>query len=111
MIYLIILAVAASIAIGRLWLIQRRSRSHLQTVKGFQTGLRRLSEPNEVLTPTPERPTRRRKAPPQHGGRHRKPNTAHGRITAQSKSLDPERRAAAKERIAARRAARQRAYG
>jgi hypothetical protein len=111
MIYLIILAVAASIAIGRLWLVQRRSRSHLQTVEGFQTGLRRLSEPNEVVVARRERPTRRRKAPPPQGRRHRKPRAGHGRVTAQSKSLDPERRAAAKERIAARRAARQRAYG
>ena len=43
MIYLVILVLAASVSIGRLWMMQRRQRSHLQTVDGFRSSLQRLS--------------------------------------------------------------------
>ncbi len=102
MVYLVILVLAASVSIGRLWMLQHRQKSHLQTVDGFRAGWQALSEP--ANPPVIERrPTRgaphrievaRRKATPRAA--HRRPE-----------KLDPARRAAAKRRIAARRAARQ----
>lgn len=89
MVYLVILVLAASVAIGRLWLMQRRQRSHLQTVEGFRSGLERLAEPSTPV-PGPRRTTGRVAAP-----------TSNGRTL----ELDPARRAAAKKRIEARRRA------
>jgi hypothetical protein len=105
MIYLVILVLAASVSIGRLWMMQRRQRSHLQTVDGFRSSLQRLSEP-ATLDPVRVRPAggpqaavRRNPAP----RRIATPRMAHRR----PEKLDPARRAAAKRRIEARRAARQ----
>ena len=105
MIYLVILVLAASVSIFRLWMLQRRQRSHLQTVDGFRSSLQRLSEP---ATPAPARArpasgrqrSVRRDPPPR---RIATPRMAHRR----PEKLDPARRAAAKRRIEARRAARQ----
>ncbi len=113
MIYLVILVLAASLSIGRLWMLQRRQRSHLQTVDGFRSSLQRLSEPANP-TPAPARtPVRRRTearvaAPRRNASPRRKatPRSAHRR----PEKLDPARRAAAKRRIEARRAARQAAF-
>lgn len=104
MIYLVILVLAASMAIGRLWMVQRRQRSHLQTVDGFRESLERLSEPSK-LSPPLARPTSRPPAARTGGAARRKaaPRLAHRR----SEKLDPARRAAAKRRIEARRAAQQ----
>ena len=105
MIYLVILVLAASVSIGRLWMVQRRQRAHLQTVDGFRSSLQRLSEPAS-LAPVRVRPAdgpqvavRRDPAP----RRLATPRMAHRR----PEKLDPARRAAAKRRIEARRAARQ----
>lgn len=92
MIYLVVLVLAASLAIGRLWLLQRRQRSHLQSVEGFRSGL-------DVLAPIAHphrRPSRRSAATSETSAR-----TTNGR----PQELDPARRAAAKERIKARRKA------
>jgi hypothetical protein len=103
MIYLVILVVAASLSIGRLWMLQHRQKSHLQTVDGFRAGWQALSEPANP-PPVPTRGPRRR-APQRAAAPRRKatPRAAHRR----PEQLDPARRAAAKRRIAARRAARQ----
>jgi hypothetical protein len=103
MIYLVILVVAASLSIGRLWMLQHRQKSHLQTVDGFRAGWQALSEPANPA-PVPARGPRRR-APNRTAAPRRKatPRAAHRR----PEQLDPARRAAAKRRIAARRAARQ----
>ncbi|MGH2751296.1 MAG: hypothetical protein ACRDK3_10585 [Actinomycetota bacterium] len=101
MIYLVILVLAASVSIGRLWMLQRRQRSHLQTVDGFRAGWQALSEP---VNPAPERaPARRRPRRSEVPRRKATPRAVHRRTEA----LDPARRAAAKRRIQARRAARQ----
>ena len=104
MIYLVILVLAASVSIGRLWILQRRGRSHLQTVDGFRTSLQRLSEPAQPAS----EPMRARARPRSLGGsasRRRVPPPQRDRPT----ELDPARRAAAKKRIKARRATRRRA--
>jgi hypothetical protein len=102
MIYLVILVVAASLSIGRLWMLQHRQKSHLQTVDGFRAGWQALSEPaNPPLAP--ERSSRHRGPHRQETPRRKAtPRAAHRR----PEKLDPARRAAAKKRIAARRAAR-----
>jgi hypothetical protein len=103
MIYLVILVVAASLSIGRLWMLQHRQKSHLQTVDGFRAGWQALSEPANPA-PAPARGSGRR-TPNRTAAPRRKatPRAAHRR----PEQLDPARRAAAKRRRAARRAARQ----
>lgn len=107
MIYLVILVFAASLSIGRLWMLQRRQRSHLQTVDGFRSSLQRLSEPANP-TPAPALTPERRRTSGRVSAPRRKatPRSAHRR----PEKLDPARRAAAKRRIEARRAARQTAF-
>jgi hypothetical protein len=105
MIYLVILVLAASASIGRLWLLQRRERSHLQTVEGFREGWERLSEPTN---PTPVVPREGRYVAIDSSGvplRKATPRTPHRR----PERMDPKRRAEAKRRLEARRAAMQRA--
>lgn len=105
MIYLVILVLAASVSIGRLWMVQRRQRAHLQTVDGFRSSLQRLSEPASLApvrvraTDGPRVAVRSDSAP----RRLATPRMAHRR----PEKFDPARRAAAKRRIEARRAARQ----
>ena len=105
MIYLVILVLAASVSIGRLWMMQRRQRAHLQTVDGFRSSLQRLSEPATLAPIRPRQPARRKMAVPRDPAPRRiaTPRMAHRR----PEKLDPARRAAAKRRIEARRAARQ----
>ena len=105
MIYLVILVLAASVSIGRLWMMQHRQRSHLQTVDGFRSSLQRLSEPATLATVRAQPPTRRKVGVRRDPAPRRiaMPRMAHRR----PEKLDPARRAAAKRRIEARRAARQ----
>jgi hypothetical protein len=103
MIYLIILVLAASISIGRLWMLQHRQKSHLQTVDGFRAGWEALSEPANPAPAPERRPARRTPQRADVARRKATPRAAHRR----PERLDPARRAAAKRRIAARRAARQ----
>ena len=92
MFYLALFIVVAAAGIGRLWWHQGRQRSHLSTVDGFRTSLERLSD----QAPATRAPTSRA---PSQGPRR----------PAQRQTLDPERRAAAKRRIQARRKALRRA--
>jgi len=105
MIYLVILVLAASVSIGRLSMMQRRQRSHLQTVDGFRSSLQRLSEPATLAPIRAQQPARRKMAVRRDPVPRRiaTPRMAHRR----PEKLDPARRAAAKRRIEARRAARQ----
>ena len=105
MIYLVILVLAASVSIGRLWMMQRRQRSHLQTVDGFRSSLQRLSEPATLAPVRALQPARRKMVVRRDPAPRRiaTPRMAHRR----PEKLDPARRAAAKRRIEARRAARQ----
>ena len=103
MIYLVILVLAASLSIGRLWMLQRRQRSHLQTVDGFRAGWQALSEPANPEPAPQRRPAGQASQRVEVPRRKATPRAAHRR----PEKLDPARRAAAKKRIAARRAARQ----
>jgi len=103
MVYLVILVLAASVSIGRLWMLQHRQKSHLQTVDGFRAGWQALSEPANPAPVVERRPTRRAPQRIEVSRRKATPRAAHRR----PERIDPARRAAAKRRIAARRAARQ----
>ncbi|MFN2526263.1 MAG: hypothetical protein ABR505_08365 [Actinomycetota bacterium] len=94
MAYLVIIFLAAVAGIAVLWSQQRRDRAHLETVDGFKSSLELLSIQTNVQ---PER-TR--------GVAARRISTAPGR---RPPPLDPERRAAAKRRLEARRRSRSRA--
>ncbi|MDQ3878279.1 MAG: hypothetical protein M3290_08035 [Actinomycetota bacterium] len=85
MVYLLLLAALAAGAIGRLWLMQRRQRSHLESVDGFKESLQRLS------------------TSPGFNGRPRVVQSRVRRGPVNRPTLDPERRAAAKRRLEARR--------
>jgi hypothetical protein len=93
------MAVVAGAGIMRLWLLQRRQRSHLETVDGFRTSLERISEQTRA------RPVGVRRAGPNRpSGAPRRPRPA-----PRGGAIDPARRAAAKRRIEARRRAHARA--
>ncbi|MDP9224797.1 MAG: hypothetical protein M3P18_13290 [Actinomycetota bacterium] len=121
MVYLIIMILVAAAGLGRLWLIQRRQASHLTTVEGFRASLERLSEPaptppshapadrssdapspsSDALVPSSDAPAEPPSSdPPGEGARRTPLGTA-----ASSRTLDPERRAAAKRRLEERRRA------
>lgn len=87
MTYLIFLVLLASAGIIRLWISQRRAQAHLSSVSNFQASLERISTD----------PPRIARAHPNHSIR---PPSRRGHAP-----LDPERRAAAKRRIQARRRA------
>lgn len=96
MTYLIILFLLAGAGILRLWLQQRRERSHKDSVDGFRAGLQAIS------TPTPQRSLR-----PANTSRAARPSVrpTSATKTGSSLSLDPARREAAKRRLEARRRA------
>lgn len=98
MAYLILLLLLGAGGITRLMLAQRRRQSELQTVEGFRSSLEAISGPvNLESSPTMNRFDKRRAR-------------ATG-VTGHSSALEPERRAAAKARIEARRAARRTSLG
>lgn len=105
MIYLVIIVLIAAAAITRLWLQQRRERQSLSTVDSFWDGLEKISMPVESwadLEPeTPAVTAAEKPAPPP---RKRRPATSRARS-----EIDPERRAAAKARLEARRRSSRRA--
>ncbi|MGH2754829.1 MAG: hypothetical protein ACRDLB_10385 [Actinomycetota bacterium] len=114
MVYLVIMFIVAAAGITRLWLQQRKERAHLETVDGFRESL-------ESISATP--PRRPRVARADGSGRPARPERASAGAPApmrhappptrtavpRYKPLDPERRAAAKRRLEARRKARARA--
>ncbi|HEX3325893.1 MAG TPA: hypothetical protein VHV50_02750 [Actinomycetota bacterium] len=94
MVYLVIIVVIAGAGIGRLWWIQRRHATSLQTVDGFRSSLERLSAQQGL---SPDEPVA---APPTVR------SSALGDEPMSDpylEPLDPARRAAAKRRLEARR--------
>jgi hypothetical protein len=92
-VYLVIIVVIAGAGIGRLWWIQRRHATSLQTVDGFRSSLERLSAQQGLSPDGPvSSPTVKSSAP-------------QGEATSDPylEPLDPARRAAAKRRLEARR--------
>lgn len=91
MIYLVLVVVVAALGIARLWLQQRRQQARLFSVTEFRTGMEKISGP----------------PPPRTMQRDRRPTTlARTSPRRAPQPLDPQRRAAAKKRIQARRSAR-----
>ena len=84
MVYVIILVLVATAAITKLWLGQRRQRATLESVEGFRESLERIATG---------------------------PGLGYARATRRTgprgpRTLDPERREAARRRLEARRAGR-----
>ena len=93
MVYLVVIVAIAGAGIGRLWWIQRRHATSLQTVDGFRSSLERLSAQQGLSPDEPvASPTVRSSAP-------RDESAADPYL----EPLDPARRAAAKRRLEARR--------
>ena len=104
--FFIVVAFAAA-GILKLWIQQRREKGNVSSIDGFRTSLEKLSTPEPadgIWSPDPIAEGRRVDIP-RMGAR-----TGPARPESQSSPLTPERRAAAKRRIAdRRRAARSRA--
>lgn len=84
MVYVVILILVAAAGIAKLYLTQRRQRATLETVEGFRASLERIATD---------------------------PGLGYARATRRSgsrrpRTLDPDRREAARRRLEARRAAR-----
>lgn len=110
MIYLVIIVLVAAAGIARLWLLQRRQRQNLSTVDAFWDGLEKISTPTagwNGLDPEDAAPTSR----PVSGGPLESAPISGGPLESaprrparrSSRELDPDRRAAAKARLQARR--------
>jgi hypothetical protein len=107
-VYLIIMVVVAGVGIGRLWLMQRKHATTLQTVDGFRSSLERLSDqpvapPRQSSTsqPSAASPPRSRSLRQSYAPAEFEPDDPS--LAAYRQPLDPERRAAAKRRLEARR--------
>jgi hypothetical protein len=87
--YLVIIVVIAGAGIGRLWWIQRRHTTSLQTVDGFRSSLERLSA--------------QQGGPTDHAAARPSAGPDDPVSDPYLEPLDPERRAAAKRRLEARR--------
>ena len=98
MTYLAIMFLLAGAGILRLWLQQRRERSHIDSVDGFRAGLEAISAPASHVVSRPARSARPKSHRPSET---RRPTTADTTTLA----LDPARREAAKRRLEARRRA------
>ena len=96
MTYLAIMFLLAGAGILRLWIAQRRERSHIDTVDGFKAGLEAISAPTSHVVQRPANTPRRseRPMPVNRPTRTASPSTL---------TLDPARREAAKRRLEARR--------
>ncbi len=92
MTYLILLLLLGAAGMTRLMIAHRKKQNELQSVEGFRTGLEAISQGTPLRTPTsaPVGPRRSR--------------TVSGR--RDTKGLDAERRAAARQRIQERRSMR-----
>lgn len=102
MFYLAIMIVVAAAGILRLWLYQRKERTRLTSVDEFKSSLERISAGTGALTPV--RPTKRvRMINEARVVVDSRPSSNVGH--AHPAPLDPNRRAAAKRRIEARRRA------
>lgn len=112
LIYLVIMFLVAGTGLATLWVQQRRTKAHLESVDGFRSSLEALSTAPVVRARRRRPPAAQRNAAPR-----RVASTSPGRRGAPShrtsrNALDPERRAAARKRIEARRraAARSRSF-
>ena len=99
--FFIVVAVAAA-GILKLWIQQRRERGNVSSIEGFRSSLERLSPPEaaEGIWSSEPAPEERRVDIPRVASR-----TGSDRPEGQLSPLTPERRAAAKRRIADRRRA------
>ena len=97
MIYLVIMFLVAGTGLASLWVQQRRTRAHLETVDGFRSSLEALSTAPVVRRrrrpPTATRGTAPRRTAATSPGRRGAPSHRTSRH-----SLDPQRRAAARSR-------------
>jgi len=100
--YLIIMAVVAAIGVVRLYLQHRRENVSVHEVDGFLDTLEAIAAP--TAAPARPVPSRGRRPKPRHPGPAAGPRSF-------ATELDPERRAAARRRIEARRASRNRLAG
>jgi hypothetical protein len=103
--------IVAAAGITRLWIQQRRERAHLETVDGFRESLESIQP---VFAPAPRserkaRPARPEAAPASPAPTVRRATRPIRTAVPRYKPLEPERRAAAKRRLEARRKARARA--
>lgn len=114
MTYLVIMFLLAGAGIFRLWLMQRRERSHLDSVDGFKAGLEAISA--DAWVPAEKTATTRRTfTETAVSGRPRGRSSGVARAGApvgsardgapRTTTLDPARREAAKRRLEARRRA------
>jgi hypothetical protein len=113
-VYLVIMFAVAAAGITRLWLQQRKERAHLETVDGFRESLESISSQPARRPRAPRAEQSDAKARPERAAasapnpiRHTSPPRRSA--IPRYKPLDPERRAAAKRRLDARRKARARA--
>ena len=97
MTYLAIMFLLAGAGILRLWLMQRRERSHIDSVDGFKAGLEAISAPTSHVVSRPAGTPRQRSERPVQATRPTR--TA----SPSTLTLDPARREAAKRRLEARR--------
>ena len=97
MTYLAIMFLLAGAGIFRLWLMQRRERSHVDSVDGFRAGLQAISAPAPHVVTRPASASRQRSERPAQASR---PSRSSSPATL---TLDPARREAAKRRLEARR--------
>lgn len=110
MIYLVIMFLVAGTGLASLWVQQRRTRAHLETVDGFRSSLEALSTAPVVRARRRRPPAASRSVAPRRAASSPARRAAPHRSSRDS--LDPSRRAAARKRIEARRraAARSRSF-
>ena len=93
MAYLVILVVVAAAGIFRLWLQQRRERSQMETIEGFNTALEKISPDTPIPLPKKARSRRSRRASTRAARTERRRAAAMARRSARN-----ERRVAATAR-------------
>lgn len=111
MIYLAIIVLVAAAGIARLWLLQHRQRQNLSTVDAFWDGLEKISTPTAGLKGLDPEDAAPRSRPVSGGPLESAPVSPGGPLKSaprrparrSSRELDPDRRAAAKARLQARR--------
>ena len=102
-VYLLIIVVVALAGIMRLWMAQRRHKQPLETVDGFWEGLERISPVPAAKQEAPVRVENHNGTRPRRSKRPARPQEPARRRASRGSELDPERRAAAKARLEARR--------
>ena len=98
MTYLAIMFLLAGAGILRLWIMQRRERSHIDSVDGFKAGLEAISAPASQMVSRPASTPRQHSERPAQISR-----PSRSKASPSTLELDPARREAAKRRLEARR--------